>query len=197
MNKKHHVIYVPGLADQRGGYDLLINCWKIYGVTPHVYRMNWMDGKSFKPKLKKLVAEVNKYIKKGDTVSLVGGSAGGSAVLNTFLEQPKINAVVNICGRLRAGKNVFPSLELAAKGSPAFKESVLLFEKLEPKMKNELRKKVLCLAPIYDEIVPKSTASLNGATNKTIPSVEHMLSDFFGMTIFSPMVMKFVKGKAA
>lgn len=197
MSKEHHIIYIPGLNDQRKGYEFLINSWKIYGIIPHVHRVGWHDEeKSFKPKLKKLIEEVDKYLGEGNIVSLVGGSAGGSAVLNTLVEQPKINAVVNLCGRLRAGEDVFPSLELAARKSPAFKESVLLFESVEPKMQSEQRKKVLNLIPIYDEIVPKSTASLKGATNKTLPSVEHMLSGFLGMTIFSPMVVEFLKQKA-
>jgi len=196
MSSEHHVIYVPGLKDQRKGYEFLINGWKIYGIIPHVHRVGWENGeKSFRPKLKKLVTEVNNLINKGNIVSLVGGSAGGSAVLNTLVEEPRVNAVVNLCGRLRAGKNVFPSLELAARNSPSFKESVLLFESLELKMKPELRRKVLNLIPIWDEVVPKTTVPLKGATNKTLFSIEHMFSGFLGMTLFSPTIMKFIKDK--
>lgn len=169
----------------------------MYGVVPHVHRVGWHDEeKSFKPKLKKLVAEINKYLDRGDSVSLVGGSAGGSAVLNALMEQPKITAVVNLCGRLRKGKNVFPSLDIAAQRSPSFKDSVLTFEGSEPGMTSDLRKKVLNLIPLWDEVVPKVTVSLRGATNKTLPSVEHMLSGFLGLTVFSPMVMGFIKEKA-
>lgn len=197
MSKEHHVIYIPGLNDQRTAYDLLINSWNNYGVVPHVHRVGWHDGEdNFKPKLNRLVNEVNKLINQGNTVSLVGGSAGGSAVLNTLLEQPKINAVVNLCGRLRAGENVHPSLEWAAKNSSAFKESVLLFESKEPRMKQELRKKVLNLIPIWDEVVPKPTVPLKGARNQTLPSIEHMLSGFLGMTLFAPIIMRFIKEKA-
>lgn len=197
MSPKHHVIYVPGLDDSRKGYELFINKWRFYGIVPHVHRVGWNDGeKSFEPKLKKLVSEINSLIKKGHIVSLVGGSAGGSAVLNAFTQQPKINAVVNLCGRLRAGKNVTPSLEWAARNSPAFKESVLMFEKREPGMRKEQRSRVLTFSPIWDEIVPRTTISLPGATNKTLPSIEHMLSGFLGMTLFSPIVVGFIKDKA-
>lgn len=196
MSKKHHVIYVPGLDDNRKGYDFLINNWSVYGIIPHVHRVGWHDKeKNFKPKLNRLLAEINKLLNKGNIVSLVGGSAGGSAVLNTLLEQPKINAVVNLCGRLRAGKNVFPSLGFAARRSPSFKDSVLLFEKREPKMLPSQRSKVLNLIPIWDEVVPRSTVPLRGATNRTLPSIEHMISGFLGMTLFSPILMKFIKEK--
>lgn len=197
MSKEHHVIYVPGLSDQKKGYELLINRWSMYGVVPHVYRVGWHDQeKTFEPKLNRLVAAVNKLLDKGDTVSLVGGSAGGSAVLNALLEQPEINAVVNLCGRLRAGENVFPSLELAARKSPSFKDSVTIFESKEPQMTAQQRSKVLNLIPIWDEVVPKTTVSLNGAKNQTLPSVEHMVSGFLGMTLFAPIVMRFIKQQA-
>jgi len=136
-----------------------------------------------------LLNEVNRYLANGDKVSLVGGSA----VLNALVEEPRINAVVNLCGRLRAGVSVFPSLDQAARNSRALKESVILFESKEPKMTQSQRKKVLCLIPLYDEIVPKKTASLKGATNRTLFSVEHMVSGLLGMTIFSPMIFAFIK----
>lgn len=197
MPKKHHVFYVPGLDDSRKGYELLINWWSIYGVIPHVFRMGWKDGDNFfEPKMKKLLNEINKLLKEGHVVSLVGGSAGGSAVLNAFMEQPKINAVVNVCGRLKAGVNVFPSLEKASSKSPAFRESVKRFEKREPLMKNEQRKRVLTLAPIWDELVPRSTVPLKGATNKIFLSAEHLLSGLLGVTLFSPVIMNFLKEKA-
>jgi hypothetical protein len=190
----HHVIYVPGLDDQRKGYEFLINKWKIYGVIPHVHRVGWKNGeKSFTPKLQRLVAEVKNHIKEGHVVSLVGGSAGGSAVLNAFLEVPEINAVVNICGRLRTGENVSPTLEQAASKSPSFKGSVELFEKKEPQMKEEQRRRVMTLTPLWDEVVPKETVWLKGAVNKTIPSVEHMMSGLLGMTLYSPIVIGFIK----
>lgn len=197
MVKEHHVIYVPGLNDQRKGYELFINRWHVYGVIPHVHRIGWNDEeKSFKPKLTRLVKVVDELLKQGNTVSLVGGSAGGSAVLNALLDQPKINAVVNICGRLRAGDHVFPSLEFAARKSPSFKDSVMTFEKKETQMTLKARKKVLNLIPIWDEVVPKSTVPLQGAYNQTLPSVEHMMSGFLGMTIFAPLIIKFIKEQA-
>jgi hypothetical protein len=197
MRKVHHVIYVPGLDDQRKGYEILINRWSIYSVIPHVHRVGWKDGENdFEPKLQRLIAEVKRYNKRGHIVSLVGGSAGGSAVLNTFLGVPEINAVVNICGRLKAGNNVSPTLEQAAGKSPAFKQSVELFERREPNMKEEQRKRVLTLTPLWDEVVPRETVWLEGAVNKTMPSIEHMVSGLLGMTIFSPMVIGFVKHMA-
>ncbi|HZE87216.1 MAG TPA: hypothetical protein VE090_03335 [Methylomirabilota bacterium] len=197
MSAKHHVIYVPGLDDGRKGYELIIHRWSLFGIIPHVHRIGWKDGENnFSPKLQKLVEVVDNLIKQGKIVSLVGGSAGGSAVLNTFLERSQINAVVNVCGRLRAGENISPPLEQAARKSPAFRESVDLFEKKEQNMTSAQRSQVLTLTPLWDEIVPKSTVFLKGANNKTLPSVEHMISGLMSMTVFSPIIMQFIKEKA-
>jgi len=194
MTKEHHVIFVPGLNDHRKGYELLVARWLTYGIIPHVHRIGWHDEEiAFEHKLKRLVNAANLLIDQENTVSLVGGSAGGSAVLNAFLEQPKITAVVNLCGRLRAGENVFPSLKLAAKKSTSFKESVLLFESREPAMKEKQRGRVLTLRPVWDEVVPRTTVSLHGANNQTLPSVEHMISGVLGITLFAPIIINFIK----
>ncbi|MEK7168541.1 MAG: hypothetical protein AAB532_02255 [Patescibacteria group bacterium] len=193
MSAEHHVIYIPGLNDQRRGYERLIRRWSTYGVTPHVHRVGWLDQESFRPKLERLVDQVDQYLDEGQAVSLVGASAGGSAALNALIERPKITAVVNLFGRLRKGENVRPSLDFAARKSPAFKESVLLFESREPEMDDNSRRKVLCLTPLIDEAVPRSTVSLNGATNRTLYTVEHSLSGLLAITFFSSVAINFVK----
>lgn len=192
MSKKHHVIYIPGLDDSRKGYELLINKWKLYKVIPHVYRIGWKDEESFEPKLNKLVKYIDALTKEGDRVSLVGASAGGSAALNAYVKRPNIYRVVNLCGRLREGKNVRPTLEWASRKSIAFNESVKMFESWEPKMTTEQRSRVLTLTPLLDEIVPKTTVFLKGANNKTLFSIEHAISGFLGMTLFSPIIMRFL-----
>jgi len=55
----------------------------------------------------------------------------------------------------------------------------------------------MTLTPFWDEVVPKETVSLKGAVNRTMPSVEHMLSGLLGMTLYSPMVIGFIKEKAS
>ena len=196
MPKEHHVIYIPGLKDQKKSYEMLINRWASFGIVPHVHRMGWHDGESFRPKLKRLVSEVNGFLENGAAVSLVGSSAGGSAALNTLLEQPQISGVVNLSGRLRAGENVYPTLGWAGRNSASFRESVLLFESREPEIPEELREKVLVITPIWDQLVPKSTAQLRGAHNQILPSAEHMLSGLLGITIFSQRIINFLKQKA-
>lgn len=194
MAKRHHVIAVPGLGGENFGFRAIVNSWQRYGFTPHIHNVNWKDGEAFKPKLQRLVRLIDDLSSNNDFVSLVGTSAGGSAVLNAFYERRnKIQRVINVCGRLKKGENVFPSLNLAARKSIAFKESVLLCEKNEPSLTQNERAKILTIRPIFDEIVPSVTTSIKGANNSRIFSIEHTLSIILAMTIYSNLVIEFLQ----
>lgn len=199
MFKEHHIVYVPGLSDQsfinKGLSGMLPLIWKIYGFETHIVYPHWQEGNSFQPKLKKILDKIDALSTSVYTVSLIGQSVGGSAVLNAFCERRNmVNGVINICGRVRAGKNVSPTLEIAARNSPAFIESVLLFErKNEPGLNDQDRKKIMTVRPLWDEIVPKSTVPIRGAKNIIVPSFEHSLSGILACTLYSGTALGFLK----
>src|SRR3989339_1588713 len=131
MSKKHKVIIVPGLGDETNIIRLFTNHWRSHGLEPVIHSVGWHDDKNnFESKLRNIVKLIDKFSKEGSTVSLVGTSAGGSAVLNAFIERKnKIHKVVNICGRLSAGtQKGFRSFEARTNSSPAFAQSIRLCE---------------------------------------------------------------------
>lgn len=195
---KKAIIYVPGLNDRKllnsNLVKLLPLFWRRYGFEVYPIQPSWNNGKEFISKLKLITNKIDELHSKGFKIYLFGQSAGGAAVLNAFVERKgKVEKVVNICGRLKKGNKVFPSLDLVAKGNPAFKESVLLFENQnEKKLTGQDRKKILTIKPIFDEIVPQSTVNLEGTTNIMIPIVGHSLGGIFGLTIFGYKIRKFL-----
>lgn len=193
--RPHNLIVVPGLSGDSFLFSGIVNSWKKFGFIPHVHDVGWKDGEnSFIPKLQRLIKHIDDLSKDGNLVSLVGTSAGGSAIINAFCERKdKVYKVINICGRLRAGEKVSPSLEVAAKSSKSFYESVKLCEERQKTLKSEDRKKILTIRPIYDEIVPTSTTTLEGAKNIKIFSVEHSLSIGAAMTTYFNSIIKFLK----
>lgn len=195
MSKEHHVLVVPGLGGENARFRKIVNSWEKYGFTPHVHDMDWTDDKNeFKPKLERLIATIDELHSNDGIISLVGTSAGGSAVLNAFYDRKdQIHRVVNVCGRLRAGQNVYPSLDFASRKSPAFKESVTLFERREPLLTTEERNKILTIRALFDEVVPTSTTTLQGATNIRVFSIEHMLSITAAMTLYVKPMIKFLQ----
>src|SRR6185369_1356332 len=165
----HIVIIVPGLGDKTEPIKWATRHWNEYGLEPVVHSIGWRKGeKHFAPKLEKLFLLIDILTQEGNKVSLVGTSAGASAVLNAFLKRKsKIHKVVSVCGRLRKGEeNGFRSFEKRSVSSVAFQESVLMFENNEQKLTKKDKKKIMTISAIFDELVPAEKSFIKGATNK-------------------------------
>ena len=191
----HEVLIVPGLSDGMSWPSWMVRNWnQKYGLTPSFHTMPWKDSSPhFEPKLQRFLSEIDSLTKKGKRVSLIGTSAGGSAVLNAFtLRQNDIHKVVNICGRLKTGENTHPTLEQAGKNSASFIESVQMFEEAEKSLDYDVRKNILTVRPLYDEIVPISTMAVEGSCDLQIISVEHMLNIAVALTLYSKQITNFL-----
>lgn len=198
MSAEHLVIVVPGLGDHRKANDFLIDHstrrWREHGLDPIIHKVGWHDGGDFDSKLQKLLDLISHEKEKGKKVSLVGTSAGGSAVLNAFSEIPdKISGVVSVASRLRSGGSGPRSLESRGAASPAFIEAVKRFERQEDKLTDEDRLKVMTMRALIDELVPDETAQMRGAHNVRIPMIEHGLSIYSALTFFSNPIIDFLK----
>src|SRR5262249_6232813 len=101
----------------------------------------------------------------GHLVSLVGQSAGSSLALNAFAARRELVAgLIILTGRLRvAGR---PSLEQAAKDSPAFAESVRRVEAILNSLSPAERRRILTIRPAVDNVVPASSVPIPGAINQ-------------------------------
>jgi hypothetical protein len=196
---KHIVIYVPGLNDTKFVNTALSHflplLWKMYGFEIIIFQPRWGKG-NLKEKLNRILQLIDSLKKTNTKIYLVGQSAGGSFVLNVFsLRTDSVARVVNIGGRLLKGNHGFP-LSIAAKNSIAFKESVLTFEnKNNKKLTVKDKKKILIIRPIFDEIVPKDTITIEGVKMQTIPTIEHTLSGIAACTFFSPIIFKFLNSR--
>lgn len=105
----HHIIYVPGLGDYKTyGQNIAIQIWRLFGFRPHYFPLFWQDVAGFKHKLDRLEKFIAGLQKSGDIVSLVGTSAGASAVLNAYVNNMQVAGVVYICGKINHPENVSP-----------------------------------------------------------------------------------------
>lgn len=195
--KKQAIIYIPGLNDHRFPNKILVNflpkIWKHFGFYVYILHPKWNKG-SFQDKLEHIINKIDHFYEKGYDVYLFGQSAGGAAVLNAFVQRKeKIKRVVNICGRLKKGNHVFPSLALAAKGNCAFEESVLQFEQENAKKLTPAdKKRILIIKPLFDEIVPQSTIVLKNTKIVTLPIIGHSLGGLAALTVFSNRIRSFL-----
>jgi len=197
-NKKHYVIFVPGLGDGVKKIQLVTYCWRWFSLIPIVHAMDWRDGEKFQPKLKRLLDLIDEYFENGNIVSLVGTSAGGSAVVNAYMKRKnKIHRVINVCGRLTTGTHKgFRSFESKTKTSPAFAQSIQLCEKRENYLTKIDRRKIITVRPLFDEVVPPDTTMVKGAQDRIIPSIGHVLSITLSLTFFSKPLITFLTNES-
>lgn len=197
MASQNTVIVIPGLGDNTRVLEIVTLHWKNHGFMPYVHSVGWRNNKDpFGIKLQKIVSLIDHFLKRGDTVSLVGTSAGGSAVLNAFFERKSvIYRVVTICGRLRIGPTIgFRSFTNMTKTSPSFAESVRMCDKREKSLTLADKKKIMTVhTQLGDELVPPETATISGALNIQVPMVEHVLSIGSTLTFFSKPIIDFLK----
>jgi pimeloyl-ACP methyl ester carboxylesterase len=173
--------------------------WRKFGLDITPYSIGWRERENdFNYKIQRLVALIDELSQKGNIVSLIGTSAGGSAVLNAFIERKDIiHRVVNICGRLRTGSQKgFRSFKTRTASSPAFAQSVKFCEKRESELSNNDRLKVMTVRAMFgDELVPGDTAILEGAHNIKIPTIGHIFSIGATLTLFSGTIISFLNRK--
>lgn len=199
MNKEHHLIYIPGLHDQhpfnKFFTDLFPHIWTAKGFPTEKFEPHWEEGTSLDPKLNKLLAMIDQITQDGHNVSLIGQSAGGSLALNAFTQRKKtVLGAINLCGRLREGSHVKPTMSYASRHSVAFRQSVRLFEQVnEPKLTIPDRKRIMTIKAWIDKTVPSTTTPLEGAHNLTIPFVGHNLTGGLMCSFRANTMLNFLK----
>jgi hypothetical protein len=194
---KHIVIIIPGLGDQVKQLKLITAHFRNHGFELIVHNIGWNDfDADFAPKLEELVNLIDTCTRSGNRVSLIGTSAGGSAVLNAFSQRKKeVYKVISVSGLLRPSEEKgWRSYEARTKSSKPFAQSVKLFASREKTLSGQDRKRIMTTYPLFgDELVAPDAAIMPGATNITIPSAEHVISIALTLTLFSKPIFEFLK----
>lgn len=190
----HIVIYVPGLGDTNlNGRRLIVAGWRLYGVRPVVHQMNWADAEPFAPKLQRLLKHIDELVAAGNQVSLVGESAGASAVMHAYaVRQDAVHRVACICGKLRHPETIHPA---TYQHNPTFQESMQLLATSIANIRPERINRIRSVHPLRDQTVPIADTFVEGAESKTIPSIGHATSIVLGDTLFAYTLIGFLKQK--
>lgn len=193
--ERHQILILPGLSGNTKMVERATKHWKKDGVDVMVHDVKWKDESTdLETKLGEISQKVEELTKKGP-VSLIGLSAGGSATFNTFLKNADfINKAISICGRLREGKHKYRSLEKKSAKSKAFKESVILFEKQESNIPEELKKRMLTTSARFgDQLVPADTSYIKNVQHIKVPMGEHSATIGITLTVFKDKLINFIK----
>lgn len=196
MTKKHSIIYITGLGDHHPVLQrIAIKGWYIFGgVQPELFQNNWGDKRSFQEKRDRLLARIDELVSQGHVISLVGTSAGASMALTAFtLRKKDISGVVCVCGKINRPEIVSQAYYAA---NPAFREAMYqLSDRLDELSIND-KSKILSIHPLYDQTVPVEDTYIEGVKKSRIPTVFHVPSIALCLTIFSFVIMRFLKKQA-
>ena len=188
---KYHVIYVPGLGDSRTyGQNLLIQLWRLFGVTPHYFPLYWATKEPFQTKIDRLIAEISRLRANGYSVALCGASAGASATLRAFALYNEVDSLVWICGKINNPQTVRPRIYEI---NSAFKESMDLVPTSLASLDSARKHRILSIHSLNDTTVPINDTKVPGTVEKTIPSRGHSLSIFFAIVFSGRAICRFIR----
>ncbi len=192
---KHHVIYVPGILDDKLlVQSTLVRLWRLHGVRGHCHPIPWAGEEEWAPKFQRLLDEIDEFAGKGHTVSLVGASAGASAVLNAYAERSdKVTGVVFICAKVNAPETV--SARTYAR-NPAFKTSLSKLQDNLKKLKAIDRAKLLSLYSPGDKTVPYAATVIPGVQERKLPALNHGKAILYTLSFGAGHPIGFLKRRA-
>lgn len=187
----HHVIYIPGLGDDRTyGQNIAIQFWRLFGLTPHYFALGWAHEEGFSLKLGRLLSLIDTLSQDGSSVSLVGASAGASAVLNASARRENLAGVAIICGKIQNPQTVSARTYLQ---NPDFKESM---KEVVTNSKRTAGRQILSIRPLRDQVVPLEDMRIDGAIYKTVPAWGHGSGIFAGIILGAPAIAHFFRTQA-
>ena len=188
------VIYIPGLGDNVSlGQPVILSGWRLFGLKIHYFPLGWGDKEKFGPKLQRLLNKVDQLQKQGNKVSLVGVSAGASAVLNAYANRKNLTAVVCIVGKINHPETIGPQRYI---DNPAFKDSILMVKGSLAKLGRHERSRIMSIHPLTDETVPVADTIIPGAFEVITPTNGHVFSIFYTIVFKSRTIAKFLKEQA-
>ena len=197
MFKEHAVVIATPLGDREHAIEFAVRGWDKKGLKPIVVPMRWFDYSiTFNDRMSLIGNEIDTQLKKNKLVSLMGFSAGGSAVLNTFASRKEsINKVITVCARINTVKNWgYRSFKNRTNKYPNYAESIINFEKVRGRLSLADLQRVMTVRPLLgDQLNPANTMILDGANNITIPTAEHITSIAMALTFFSKPLISFIK----
>lgn len=192
---KHHVIYVPGIADDKlKVQSILLYSWWLYGVHPHLHEMPWAGSGHFEPKLERLLALIDKHHAKGHAVSLIGASAGASAVLHAYDKRREaITGVVYVCGKINRPESVSDRTYTA---NLAFKEALYSLQKVLPLLTPDHKARLFSLYSPADRSVPHEDTIIEGVKERRLHPLSHSQSILFVLSVGALLPIRFLKRAA-
>lgn len=189
---KHHIIYIPGIGDERSyGQNLAIKLWFVLGLRGHYLPLGWRDTEGFNSKLIRLTNKIDELLAKDYRVSLVGVSAGASAVLAAYSTRPAVSGVVTIAGKIHHIESI---KQKTRRENPDFIEAAkTIHRNLDVLKQRKDLKNILCIYTKRDKTVPPEDAVILESPKQRVPGWSHGSGIFFGVLLGAPRISSFLR----
>ncbi len=192
--RHHHVIFVPGLGDDIWGQGFLVRLWRLHGVHGHIHPIPWKGKEEWEPKLQRLLDEIDTYAKQGHQVSLVGASAGASAVIHAYAaRKDKITGVAYICAKINGPETVS---EKSYAINPAFKTSLYSLEDSLKQLSRQDRAKMHSFYSPGDHYVPYEATTVQGVAEDKLVPLMHGQAIIFSLSLGAGKLLAPLKKQA-
>ncbi len=189
--KQHHVIYVPGILDDIYHQKLIVKTWRLYGVRGHCHVMPWLGPEDYWPKFQRLLDQIDGYRAKGHLVSLLGVSAGASAVINAYVERKDdITGVICAVAKINGPDTVDDAVYAA---NPAFKTSMETLQISLPKLTPADKAKMHSFYSPRDGYLPHAATIIPGVSETRLPPLRHGWAITYCLTLGAPKLLKPLK----
>ncbi len=156
--------------------------------------MQWTVDEPWQKKLDRLTARIDQLHTESKLVSLIGESAGASAVTQALnLRTDKLNGVVLLCGKSR-----YPDWVAAWRYSqnPALHDALTKSQEAMRNFSKNQKARILNLHPVFDPVVPVAETRIEGVKNSMMPIIGHATSIVFANTLWSWRIVRFIRLRA-
>jgi pimeloyl-ACP methyl ester carboxylesterase len=189
---QHHVIYVPGIGDDIFlVQSTIIKFWRLFGVYGHCHPMPWAGSGEYAAKAEALAAYIDKYKAAGHRVSLVGASAGASAVLNAYANRRnEVSKVIYVCAKINRPDTVSA---VTIGNNPAFKEALAVLQTNVSGFTDADKSHFHSFYSEKDGLAPYEATHIRGVKETKLPPLRHGLAIIYSLSIGFPKLLRVLK----
>lgn len=165
--------------------------WKIFGIKVHFFPLGWADKEPFALKLQRLLDKIDFLQKDCQSVSLIGVSAGGGAVINAYARRKNLTSVICIVGKINNPQTIG---NFTYRTNPAFKESAFMVKESLEKLGDDERRRIMSIHPLKDLTVPIPDTMIDGAKIRKVWAPGHVSAIFVSLVFGGRMIARFIRG---
>jgi pimeloyl-ACP methyl ester carboxylesterase len=189
----HTLIYIPGLGSPEARWQRrLISTWRLWGVRPETFLIQWGDGEPFAPKLERLLKRIDELHAEGHKVSLVAASAGAGAAINAFAQRKNVlNGIVCIAGKVNSPGTIGENYRDT---NPDFIESADQVQFSLDKLDFDTdRPRIMSRYAFFDPLIPKQHSEVAGGKNVMVWTIGHSVTIATQLLFGAPIFISFLK----